>query len=158
MTHWWGHRVWGLLGLASRRKDPLRPSGSPTDSHPVIYRALGPLTPFMPLLLGQSDKAGEDVAGNPSLGHLCRTLPSLMVSLCPGKQNLGPLTLGYQHFGTIFEAVIWIYDTGMKARLRLCPIPRPLNFMWSRVNHCNSHWAGIVAGCFIPALSVSWGD
>ena len=69
VTHLWGHWVQGLLGLASRIRGPWRPSPSPLGSHPVIYRAWGPLTPFMLPPWSQRNSARGEVAGNPRLGH-----------------------------------------------------------------------------------------
>lgn len=61
----------------------------------------------MPLPLGQRDKAREEVPGtHPWVSSMELSHHRRYVSLCPGKQNPGPLTLGYPHFGITSDAMV----------------------------------------------------
>ena len=154
VTHLWGHWVQGLLGLASRIRGPWRPSPSPAGFTPSDLPSMGATDTFYAPYL-RPKELGEGRGGRePTPGSLHRTLPSLIGVPLPWKTKPGPLDFGLPHFGTTFEAMIWIYDVSVKDHFRLCPLSRPLNLMWSRVNHPNSHRAGIVAWGFIPMLAV----
>ena len=115
VTHLRGHWVQGLLGLASRIRGPWRPSPSPAGFTPSDLPSMGATDTFYAPSL-KPKGLGEGRGGRePTPGSLHRTLPSLMVSLCPGKQNPGPSTLGYHTLAPPlkpwFEFTTWAWKT-----------------------------------------------
>lgn len=121
-----GHWVWGLLGLASRRKVPWRPSPTQAGFTPSDWPSIGATGIYVPYSLGQRTRQGKWWLGT-TPGAPPQNSPISDGVPLPWKTKPRPLDFGWPTSlkpWSEFTTRAWKTVSGSA----LFP-------MWSRVNH-----------------------